>query len=68
MAHAIYPQSYQVANEPGLFARVSKAFADRRAYLEIYRELAAHSDRDLCDLGISRHNIRDIARQAVHGA
>ncbi len=68
MAHAITLRDYQGANEVGLFARLRKAIADHRAYLSVYDELAACSDRDLADLGISRLNIRDIARQAAYGA
>ena len=38
----------------------------RRVYNETYAQLNALSDRDLSDIGVSRLQIGDIARDAVH--
>jgi uncharacterized protein YjiS (DUF1127 family) len=58
----------------GLWDRVSATLAEmkearrRRAlYLRTLRELEAVSDRDLADLGISRLQIADVARDAAYG-
>lgn len=69
MAHVIQINDY-VRTEPeaGLLARLWKRVTDLRAYLAIREELAMMSDRDLADLGISRYDIRSIARTAVYGA
>jgi uncharacterized protein YjiS (DUF1127 family) len=53
--------------QPSLFARLRQSFADYREYLATYEELNALSDRQLADMGISRLNIREIARAAVYG-
>ncbi|MFO1207879.1 MAG: DUF1127 domain-containing protein [Amaricoccus sp.] len=52
----------------GLFALLAQKRADRRAYVALVRELEAHSDRELADIGISRLNIRDLARESIYGA
>ncbi|MBE1285963.1 MAG: DUF1127 domain-containing protein [Rhodobacteraceae bacterium] len=39
----------------------------RREYIRTYKELDALSDYDLSDIGVSRHNIADIAREHVYG-
>ncbi len=52
----------------GYIARLRKAWADYRLYRETLVELRALSDRDLADLGISRHALTDIARDAVYSA
>jgi len=68
MAHAINLNAYADATEqPGIFARLRQSFADHRKYLTTYDELNALSDRELADLGLSRHNVRDVAREAVYG-
>ena len=68
MAHAINLNAYaDFAEQPGLFARLRQAVADHRAYLAIYDELNALTDRELADLGLSRLNVRDVAREAVYG-
>ncbi len=43
------------------------ALAQRRLYATTVRELAALSDRELADLGISRLSISDVAREAAYG-
>lgn len=55
------------ARARGLFARLAQAVSDYRAYLEVRTELNALSNRELADLGISRLNVRDVAREAVYG-
>lgn len=39
----------------------------RRIYNETYAQLAEMSDRDLADIGVSRLQISDIARDAAYG-
>ncbi|GLK82481.1 DUF1127 domain-containing protein [Ancylobacter defluvii] len=41
------------------------AFARRRQYRQVQSELEAYSDRELGELGFSRADIHDIARQAA---
>ena len=68
MAHANTLNAYaDYAEQPGIFARLRQAFAAQRAYLATYEELDALSDRALADLGLSRLNVRDVAREAVYG-
>lgn len=43
------------------------ARARRQTYLRIHRELSSSSDRDLADIGISRHDIPQIADRAARG-
>lgn len=52
----------------GPFDRIATAWADWRLYRRTRDELAALSDRDLVDLGISRYDIDSIARSTVYGA
>ena len=54
-------------SSPGIFARLRQSFADYREYLATYNELNALSDRELADIGLSRLNVRDVAREAVYG-
>jgi uncharacterized protein YjiS (DUF1127 family) len=70
MAHAIHhgAQVRVPTADHGLDARFTKALADYRLYRATVAELAQLSDRDLCDLGLSRSMIRDIARESVYGA
>lgn len=48
-----------------LIARIQAALASRRAYNQTVRELSALSSRELQDLGISRFDIPQIAREAT---
>lgn len=69
MAHALtYELGDGIGGIGGLVARVRKAIADYRLYQQTLDELQALSDRELSDLGISRHSIRDIAYDTVYGA
>jgi len=68
MAHAINLNAYaDVTEQPGVLARLHQAFADHRKYQATYDELNALSDRELVDIGLSRLNVRDVAREAVYG-
>lgn len=58
LAHALFPD-----DAPGFFAGLRRAVAAQRRYVAVTHELDGFSDRDLADLGISRHAIRDIALQ-----
>ena len=67
MAHAINLNAHaDYAEQPGIFARLRQAFADHRRFLATYDELNALNDRELADIGLSRLNVRDVARQAVY--
>ena len=52
---------------PGFIASVKAALARRAVYLQTVRELAALTDRELSDLGISRLEIPALAREAAYG-
>ena len=66
MAHAINLNAdAHYVEQPGVFARLRQSLADYREYLATYEELSALSDRQLADMGISRLNIREIARASV---
>lgn len=69
MAHVISLSDYAhpVAAE-GFVARLRRAWAELRDYLAVYDELNRLSDRELADIGLARVNVRDVAREAVHGA
>ncbi len=51
----------------GIFAHLGDALARRRVYRRTLEELRQLSDRELADLGISRLNIADVAREAAYG-
>lgn len=51
-----------------LSERVAKTILRRWRIASIVAELEAFSDRELNDMGIARHDIRHVARQAVNGA
>ena len=66
MAHAINLNAgAHYVEQPGVFARLRQSLADYREYLATYEELNALSGRQLTDMGISRLNIREIARASV---
>jgi uncharacterized protein YjiS (DUF1127 family) len=44
------------------------AQAQHRAYLALRAEFDRMSDAEWLDLGLSRHNARDLARQTIYGA
>jgi uncharacterized protein YjiS (DUF1127 family) len=67
MAPAINLNTYaDFADQPGIFARLRQRFAEYRAYLATYDELNVLNDRQLADIGLSRLNVRDVAREAVY--
>ena len=75
MAHAIdnytnlidFSDYARRAPRVGLFALIAQKLADHRAFLGLVDELEAHSDRELADIGLSRLNIRDVARASIYG-
>ena len=68
MAHALNPHAHaQYVEQPALLARLRQSYADYREYLATYKELNALSDRHLADFGVSRLNVREIARETVYG-
>ena len=69
MAHAMtYELSDGIGGIGGFVARIRKSIADRRLYRQTLDELQALNDRELGDLGISRHSVREIAHDTVYGA
>ena len=51
----------EAAGFSGLWARLGKRLSDHRLYRRTLDELAALSDRELADLGLSRLQIREVA-------
>jgi uncharacterized protein YjiS (DUF1127 family) len=49
------------------FAALTERFAKYRLYRRTYAELADISPRELADLGLSQHNLRAAAFEAVYG-
>ena len=64
MAHTLQIDTFPAA---GVFNRLRQGYASLRTYLAIREELDNLTDRDLADLGVSRLNIRDVAREAAYG-
>lgn len=50
----------------GFFNGVSARFAQYRTYRKTLDELQSLTDRELSDLGISRHSVRAIAYRAAY--
>lgn len=50
----------------GFFNGVSARFAQYRTYRKTLEELESLTDRELSDLGISRHSVRAIAYRAAY--
>lgn len=48
------------------FNNVKKEYRQWREYRRIVDELSTLGPRELDDIGISRHSIRDVARAAVY--
>lgn len=48
-------------------ARFKAARVRRTIYTQVLAELNTMTDRDLADIGISRLEIRDVARRAAYG-
>ena len=48
-------------------AEMKAAAVLRAVYVRTLNELDSMSDRDLADINISRHEIRDIAHEAAYG-
>ena len=68
MAHALSLHAHaQYVEQSALLARLRQSFADYREYLATCKDLNALSDRQLADFGVSRLNVREIARATVYG-
>jgi uncharacterized protein YjiS (DUF1127 family) len=67
MAYASHLDIARYDDDQGLFGRILESIAGYRKYVETLNELNQLTDRELLDLNISRHAIRDIAREAVYG-
>jgi uncharacterized protein YjiS (DUF1127 family) len=68
MAHAMNLTDYAGSTKRlRILSRLRRTFADHRKYLTTCDELNALSDHELADLGMSRLNVRDVAREAVYG-
>lgn len=50
----------------GFISGVSARFAQYRTYRKTLDELESLTDRELSDLGISRHSVRSIAYRAAY--
>ena len=48
-------------------AQLRQAHAQHRAYVALLEEFDRMTDADWFDLGLSRHNARDLARHTVYG-
>lgn len=60
--------SFSLADRISGFVALTKASLARRAvYNQTVRELVILSDRELADLGITRHDIPAVAREAAYG-
>ena len=51
-----------------MFTRISSALKRHNAYTRTRRELSMLSDRELNDLGISRSDIKNVARHGARAA
>ncbi len=51
----------------GFVAQTKASLARRAVYNQTVRELVILSDRELADLGIARHDIPAVAREAAFG-
>ena len=68
MAHALtHTQTDLGHGLSGLIARIRKSLKDYRLYQNTLQELRMLSDRELDDLGISKHVIAEVAYDAVYG-
>jgi uncharacterized protein YjiS (DUF1127 family) len=70
MANTVYHYELGGAEAAGLWGfwgRLGRRLADYRLYRQTYDELAALSDRELADLGLTRHQVREVALATVYG-
>jgi uncharacterized protein YjiS (DUF1127 family) len=67
MANVLNLNAYAAHDaRPGILTQLRHAVMNRLEYLRLRDELEALSDRELSDIGLARHSIRDIARQSVY--
>ena len=71
MAYADTSKTMAMAKGAAAFASAFTVLAERlgkyRHYRQTYAELAELSPRELEDLGLSQHNLRTAAYEAVYG-
>ena len=70
MADTVYHYDFartEAAGFSGFMARLRQVFAQYRLFRQTVDELEKLNDRELADLGISRLQIGDIARESVYG-
>lgn len=66
MANVSVLNTYRsTARGAGVFAQLRVALAEYRQFRAIRAEMNELSDRELADIGISRHNINDLAWEAA---
>jgi len=56
------------SNLAGLRSAIANRVDQHRIYSNTLRELESLSNRELNDLGLSRHTLKTIAREAAYGA
>lgn len=60
------PKTARGARLAGFIGGLAQRFQSYRTYRQVLSELESLSDRELADLGISRHAIRSIAYRAAY--
>ncbi|MFT3974638.1 MAG: DUF1127 domain-containing protein [Amaricoccus sp.] len=65
MAHAL--NTTAALNGLGLIDRARTVISQYRTYRQTLTELQSLSARDLADLGLTRSNLRDVARESAYG-
>lgn len=71
MADTVYHYDFgrtEATGLSGFTARLRQTFAQYRLFRQTVAELDQLNDRELADLGISRLQIGEIARESVYGA
>lgn len=59
-------EAFVVQNLRKINENLRKRNAWRKTYTATFQELKSLSDRDLCDLGIARANLQNIAKEAAN--
>lgn len=65
MAHAVENTRSHILPSTDILSRLRHAYARRRQYNKVLRELSAMSDRELTDINLCRGDIRRVAREAI---
>ena len=61
------PLTHGAASFASAVSKLVERFAKYRRYRNAFGELSVMSPRELDDLGLSRHNLRTAAYEAVYG-